>query len=410
MTGRPRLLFLVPWFLFPANTGGRIRTRDILRGLKGGRFEITLVSPKPAQEPLPEAELASVCDQFVGWSQSEPSPLASYTRARFLFSELPIWVATDRSPAARRAIDAELKRQPDVVVVDFAHTAVLLPARIDVPSILFTHNVEAEIFRRHGGVARNFPLRAFWRSQREKMARFERASLRRFDGVVAVSEQDRDFFVTEYGANNVSVIPTGVDLAYFGAKAEPNSANPPVDGDTVVFTGSMDWMPNIDSINYLMADIWPRIVAEKPKSRFTIVGRNPPKRLIDTAKGRGLNWEFTGLVDDVRPYVWRSQVYIVPLRVGGGTRLKVFEAVAMGCPIVSTSIGVEGLPLEPDQHYLLSDDPEDFAAAVVRLLNDATLRDRLARQAYEYVRERFSSRVVAKTFEDICAGVASGRD
>ena len=367
-------------------------------------------SPKPAQEPLPEAELASVCDHFVGWPQSEPSCLASYTRARFLFSELPISVATDRSPAARRAIDAELKRQPDVVVVDFAHTAVLLPARIDVPSILFTHNVEAEIFRRHGDVARNFPLRAFWRSQRAKMARFERASLRRFDGVVAVSEQDRDIFVAEYGANNVSVIPTGVDLEFFGAKAEPTSAKPPIDGDTVVFTGSMDWMPNIDSVNYLMVDIWPRIVAEKPQCRFTIVGRNPPKRLIDTAMGRGLNWEFTGLVDDVRPCVWRSQVYIIPLRVGGGTRLKVFEAMAMGCPIVSTSIGVEGLPLEPDQHYLLADDPEDFAAAVVRLLNDATLRDRLARQAYEYVKEQFSSRVVAKTFEDICAGVATGNN
>ena len=407
MTGRPRLLFLVPWFLFPANTGGRIRTRDILRGLKGGRFEITLVSPRPAQGPLPEAELTSVCDQFVGWPQSDPSRLASYTRARFLFSELPISVATDRSPAARIAIDAELKRQPDVVVVDFSHTAVLMPARTDVPSVLFTHNVEAEIFRRHGDVARNLPLRAFWRSQRAKMARFERAALRRFDGVVAVSEQDREFFVSEYGVNNVSVIPTGVDLAYFGAKADPASARPPADGDTVVFTGSMDWMPNIDSVNYLMADIWPHITSAKPKAHFTVVGRNPPKRLIDTAKGRGLNWEFTGLVEDVRPYVRRSQVYIIPLRVGGGTRLKVFEAMAMGCPIVSTSIGVEGLPLEPGQHYLLADDPKDFAAAVLRLLDDAALRERLTRQAYAYVAEHFSSRVVAKTFEDICAGVAT---
>ncbi|MFQ5774658.1 MAG: glycosyltransferase [Kiloniellaceae bacterium] len=406
MTGRPRLLFVGPWFLFPANTGGRIRTRDILRGLKGGRFEITLASPRPAHGPMPEAELASVCDRFVGWPQNTRGRLFSYTRLRFLPSELPISVATERSPAARNVIDAELARRPDVVVVDFAHTAVLAPARLEVPSVLFTHNVEAEIFRRHAEVARNFPLRALWRSQCAKMARFERAALGRFDGIVAVSEQDRDFFVTDYGIDNVFVIPTGVDLAYFGVDADAPAAQPAVGADTLVFTGSMDWMPNIDSIQYFMDDIWPHIAAARPEARFAVVGRNPPRRLIDAAKARGLRWEFTGLVEDVRPYVWRSQVYVIPLRVGGGTRLKVFEAMAMGCPMVSTGIGVEGLPLEPGQHYLLADEPKDFAAAVLRLLDDADLRQRLARQARAYVAERFSSRVAAERFEDICARVA----
>jgi glycosyltransferase involved in cell wall biosynthesis len=403
---RPRLLFIAPWFLFPANTGGRIRTRDILRGLKGGRFDITLVSPQPEAGPLPEAELSRVCDRFVGWPPIKRGPLFAYTRMRYLPSEVPISVATDWCAAGQKAIDAELAKQPDVAIVDFAHTAVFTPRRLGVPSILFTHNLEAEIFRRHAQVAKNALVRAVWRSQANKMARFERAALARFDGVVAVSEQDRDHFRTDYGIDDAFVIPTGVDLTYFGAAAEGDIAGDPLPADTLVFTGSMDWMPNIDAIQYLMDEVWPLIAAKRPAARFVIVGRSPPSRLVDAAKSRGLRWEFTGRVEDVRPYVRRSQVYVIPLRVGGGTRLKVFEAMAMGCPVVSTTIGVEGLPLDPGRHYLLADTPEEFAAAVLRLLDDAALRRHVADEARSYVAKNFSTGHVVRVFEDICAKVA----
>jgi glycosyltransferase involved in cell wall biosynthesis len=403
---RPRLLFIAPWFLFPANTGGRIRTRDILRGLKGGRFDITLVSPRPEDGPLPDAELSGVCDRFVGWPPIKRGPLFAYSRLRYLPSAVPISVATDWCATGQEAIDAELVRQPDVAVVDFAHTAVFTPKRLDVPSILFTHNLEAEIFRRHAQVAKNALFRAVWRSQAAKMARFERAALARFDGVVAVSEQDRDHFRTDYGIDEAFVIPTGVDLNYFGADAEGDSAGNQSPADTLVFTGSMDWMPNIDAIQYLMDEIWPLIATKRPDARFVIVGRSPPSRLVDAAKSRGLRWEFTGRVEDVRPYVRRSQVYVIPLRVGGGTRLKVFEAMAMGCPVVSTAIGVEGLPLDPGRHYLLADTPEDFAAAALKLLAGRDTRQRVADEARSYVANNFSTGHVATVFEGICAKVA----
>jgi len=405
VTGRPRLLFIAPWFLFPANTGGRIRTRDILRGLKGGRYEITLVSPESEDGLAHGADVDSVCDRFVGWGPAKRGSWSAYTRMRHLPSRLPIPVISDWSAEGQKVIGAELARRPDIAVIDFAHTAVFTPDRLAVPSILFTHNVEAQIFERHAQVAANPMARAIWRNQWAKMVRFERAALARFDGVIAVSEQDRDIFIRDYGAGNVHVIPTGVDLDYFGASVE-GARGPGSGAETLIFTGSMDWMPNIDAIEFFMNDIWPRIAARRGQARALIVGRSPPRRLIDQVRRRGLAIEFTGRVEDVRPYVHDALVYIIPLRVGGGTRLKVFEAMAMGCPMVSTTIGAEGLPLEPDRHYLRADGAEDFAQAAVRLLEDAPLRARLAAEARAHVAANFSSRSVAKAFEDICVTVA----
>lgn len=405
--GRPRALFIVPWFLFPANTGGRIRTRDILRGMKGGRYEITLVSPEPEEGAERSAEVESVCDRFVSWPNRQRGTMFAYTRFCHLVSKLPVSIATDWSVAAQRVIDAELATRPDVAVVDFAHTVVFAPRRLPVPSVLFTHNVEAQIFRRHAEVAANPLVRAVWRSQWAKMMTFERAALSRFDGVVAVSEQDREIFARDYGIeNNVHVIPTGVDLDYFGAR--PQAVAEP-EGETLVFTGSMDWMPNIDAIEFFMDEIWLLIMAQRPQVRATIVGHTPPPRLVEQAKRRGYAIEFTGRVEDVRPYVHGAQVYVIPLRVGGGTRLKVFEAMAMGCPMVSTGIGVEGLPLEPGKHYMLADTASDFAEAVLKLLEDPGLRASTAQAARNHVAENFSSKGVAKAFEDICTQVVRSR-
>lgn len=405
--GRPRALFIVPWFLFPANTGGRIRTRDILRGMKGGRYEITLVSPEPEEGAERSAEVESVCDRFVGWQTRRRGTMFAFTRFRHLVSKLPVSVATGWSVAAQRVIDAELATLPDVAVVDFAHTVVFAPRRLPVPSVLFTHNVEAQIFKRHAEVAANPLVRAIWRSQWAKMMTFERAALLRFDGVVAVSEQDREIFARDYGVeNNVHVIPTGVDLDYFGARAQTAAV---FEGETLVFTGSMDWMPNIDAIEFFMDEIWPLIIAQRPQVRATIVGRTPSPRLVEQAKRRGYAMEFTGRVEDVRPYMHGAQVYIIPLRVGGGTRLKVFEAMAMGCPMVSTGIGVEGLPLESGKHYMLADTAAEFAEAVLRLLKNPKLCAKMAQAARAHVAGNFSSKNVAKAFEDICAQIASLR-
>jgi glycosyltransferase involved in cell wall biosynthesis len=398
---RPRLLFLSPRYLFPADSGGKIRTVSVLRGLLGGAFEIHLVSPMPeSASAVDPAQLGQICDHFTGWNAPTRSVAFQWTRMRHLVSGLPVAVATDYSRAGRRTVDEALSRKPDLIVVDFPHAAVLAPGPYPCPSVLFTHNVEAEIFRRHAETARDPLRRAVWRSQATKMARYERGLLGRFDAVVAVAERDREYFVRAYGANNVSVIPTGVDLDYFSYSATP--VLEPADPATVVFTGSMDWMANIDGIEYFMDQVWPEVARVRPEAKFVVVGRQPPAALVERAASRGLNWEFTGFVDDVRPYVRRAHVYVIPLRVGGGTRIKVYEAMALGCPVVSTRIGVEGLPVQDGRQFMAADRPADMAASILALLERNDERSQLSAAARRFVEETVSTASAAKVFEQIC--------
>ena len=164
----------------------------------------------------------------------------------------------------------------------------------------------------------------------------------------------------------------------------------------------MDWYANIDGIEYFLEEIHPLIVKNLPDVVIDVVGRNPPRALLELPITKNGSVNFTNFVDDVRPYVYQAGIYVVPLRVGGGTRLKVFEAMAMGCPMVSTSIGVEGLPIEDGVHYLKADTPLDFAKAILRLNNDNKLRSRLSNSAREYVENNFSHLSIAKEFESIC--------
>lgn len=408
MSGRPSLLFVCPRFLFPADSGGKIRSRDVLAGMKGGAFEITLISPDSPDRPAFGAELAEVCDRFVSWPAAVDSTAARYARRiGGLFSRLPLSVAVDRSAAAQEAIGRELAAGYDLMVLDFPHAAVLAPAAARVAKLLFTHNVEAEIYQRHAAIAK-FPLSLFWRMQVRRMADFERRVAEDCAGVVAVSDRDRDFFAKSYGISQVSAIPTGVDLDFFRYRHADPAAPAPVPG-RMVYVGSMDWRANIDAMSHFMDEIWPLIVARRPDASLAIVGRAPPADLVQRAKERGLPWTFTGFVDDIRPYVDEAEVYIMPLRIGGGTRIKAYQALAMGCPMVSTALGVEGLPLTPGRHYLLADDPRGFARAVIGLLDDRAARNRLASEAHDFVAANFSARRVAQVFEQACLR-AAGRE
>jgi glycosyltransferase involved in cell wall biosynthesis len=240
-----------------------------------------------------------------------------------------------------------------------------------------------------------------WTDQHRKMQRFERDALERFDCVIAVSERDAAAFARDYGSTTVQTIGTGVDLEYF-------SYSSPADSGRVVFTGSMDWLANRDGIDFLLDGVWPLVLRQHPAATMCVVGRDPPSGLVRKARQAGFDWQFTGYVDDVRPYVRDSSIYVVPLRVGGGTRLKIYEAMAMGCPVISTAIGVEGLPLIAGEHYLVADDATDLANAIHQLLVDVELRLRLSSAARRLVEENCSYRAVARQFERICEAVSLG--
>jgi glycosyltransferase involved in cell wall biosynthesis len=195
---------------------------------------------------------------------------------------------------------------------------------------------------------------------------------------LAVSEQDRDWYIHEYLAKNAQILENGVDLDYF-QKAPPGIA----ERLKLVFVGMMGWMPNSDGIKYFVSEILPRIRKEFPDIEIDIVGKDPPEDIVKLSEMPGIR--VTGTVDDVRPFVWGAQVYVVPLRFGGGTRLKILEAFAMHKPVVSTSLGCEGIECRNGKELIIADSPSDFADAVILLLHDPAKREALSSNALQLV-------------------------
>jgi glycosyltransferase involved in cell wall biosynthesis len=221
--------------------------------------------------------------------------------------------------------------------------------------------------------------------------------------VIAVSEEDAEVMRHRYAAPNVSSVPTGVDVEYF-TPADRARRNP----HELVFTGSMDWMPNDDAMGWFLQEILPRIRAKLPDVVVTVVGREPSERLRAQAKRLG-GVEVTGRVPDVRPYLERAAAFIVPMRVGGGTRLKIFEAMAMGLPVVSTAIGAEGLPLENNATILLRDNPEAFADGILDVLTGHGSTTDIGRAGQLLVRESFGWQGVAAAFMAQCSAAVARR-
>lgn len=401
----PRLLWVKTELLHPVDKGGKIRTIEMLKRLKR-RHHITYLTLDDGAAGREAYERASeYCHDLVcvPFDLAPRGSMRFYAEAlRAVASVLPYAISRYRSPAMRRAIGARMAAC-DVVVSDFLVSAVNVPPALSRPSILFQHNVEAEIWRRHAQNQRNAVAKAFFRSQWHRMEAFERQACRAFDSVVAVSEDDCALMRLRYGLDHVAAVPTGVDTDFF-RPGSPRETEP----RTLVFTGSMDWMPNQDAIRFFMDEIMPAIAAEVTGVRLLVVGRNPSAALRAYASGR-TDLIVTGRVDDVRPFIEKARCYIVPIRIGGGTRLKIFEAMAMAKPVVSTTIGAEGLPVRDGEDLVLADDPKSFAAAVVRVLQDDDFAMRLGAQAGATVRERFGWDRVADRFSQLCVKAGEQR-
>lgn len=399
------ILWLNAGLLLPLDKGGKLRTWHLMRHL-AARHDITYLSfSDPTQTAEHRAGMREVCSRLetVPRSDLAKGTLKFYAdAARYVVDPVPYAVAKYRS-AAYRARMTELLRTGDfdAVVCDFLPPLINMPDRLPCPSILFTHNVEAEIWRRHAEMAANPISKRLLTQQWQRMLRFEGEAIARFDLVLAVSETDSQTFHRLYpGAlrGPVHVIQTGVDTQYFTPMPE-HSVRPA----HLVFTGSMDWLPNEDGMVYFVKEILPRIRRAEPAATLSIIGRSPTPAVRRLGEAPGV--EVTGSVDDVRPHVAAGSVYVVPLRIGGGTRLKIFEAMSMAKPVVSTTIGAEGLPVTGGADILLADDAAAFADAVVRLIRDQDERRQIETAARKLVVERYDWSAVAQDFEDAFARV-----
>ena len=398
------ILWLNAGLLLPLDKGGKLRTWHLMRHL-ARRHEITYLSfAVPDQSPADIEGMREVASRVIVVPRGEVSkgsPRFYADAARYLLNPIPYAIAKYRSPSYAAHVKALVAQERyDLIVCDFLPPLINMPARLGVPSVLFTHNVEAEIWRRHIDTASNPLMRALLVSQWRRMLAFEGGALDRFALILTVSETDRNTFDRLYPSRNreYHVVPTGVDTTYF-APETAHGSTPAVAGaaQQLVFTGSMDWLPNEDGMLYFCRDILPRIRHAEPGVTLSIVGRSPTPAVRRLAGTDGV--EVTGRVDDVRPHVARAAVYVVPLRVGGGTRLKIFEAMSMGKAVVSTSVGAEGLPVTDGRDIVIADEPAAFAEAVVRLLRDRTERNRLAAAARQLVVDKYDWAAVSGELE-----------
>jgi polysaccharide biosynthesis protein PslH len=394
------ILWLKTELLHPIDKGGKIRTYQTLKHLKASH-RITYLCLDDGKAPAEARALAEeyshdlITVPFTASPRGSPAFFADL--ARNVFSPLPYAIARYRSNAMQAAIThAVASRRIDLVICDFLTPSVNVPRDPGVPMALFQHNVEASIWARHAEVAGSVVRSRYMREQWRRMVAFEKAECRRYDHVIAVSDTDRDVFAREYGVQRVTAVPTGVDTEFFRPAGTAARAS-----DEIVFIGSMDWMPNEDGVRWFVREVLPLVRQRVPGAKFTIVGRDPTP-MVRALASEAPGITVTGTVPDVRPYIERAAALVVPLRVGGGTRLKIFEAMAMGRPIVSTTIGAEGLPVTHGQDILIADDAPSFAAATADLLRDPKAGDKLGDAGATIVRSRFAWSSVTGQFAEAC--------
>jgi len=401
-TTRLKILWVKAGGLVPPDMGGKIRSYHILREL-AKRHSVTFFSFYAEHPDDIHQQLTQFFERVVCIPLRIPIPRSReevFHFARHMFSPLPYSIGKHSQPEVVAALRNLLATQSyDVIVCDFVVAGGVIPWSINCPKILFTHNVEALIWHRHFQTSSNFIWKAVAWTEYRKMLRYERFCLENAQHVLTVSDNDRDIFARLIDKSRITVIPTGVDPEYFRPLGEDGQPN------ELVFAGAMDWMANEDAMLYFTREILPLIRKEIPHVMLTVVGRSPSRRLHALAKA-DKHIRVTGRVEDIRPYVGAASVYIAPLRVGSGTRLKIFEAMAMGKAIVSTAIGAEGLPVTDGTDILIAETPQNFASNVVSLLRQPEQRKRLGLSARQLVEQRYSWTIVSELVEAVLGRIA----
>lgn len=393
-----KILWVKSGTLFPPDSGGTIRSFNLLKQLARDH-EIALFLFYGAHANDQHDELKKLFSEVVTVPMRLPQKKRGMAEALAyalnFFSSWPYSVSKYCRPeASSRLLEVLRSKKFDVIICDFLHASKAIPWDWPAPKVLFTHNVEEMIWRRFFALARNPVWKLVtWREYR-RMAAVERKHVILADQVLAVSENDRSYFASYASPEKITVVPTGVDVDYFHPMTREEIPN------RMVFTGSMDSLANEDAIFYLHEAILPSIRSHIREAEAWVVGRSPSQRLQDL-DAQGIGIRVAGSVEDVRPYIAESPVYIVPIRIGGGTRIKIFEAMAMGKAVVSTSVGAEGLSVTHGKNIILADSPDEFAAQVVRLLRDRPTREAIGAEARTFVEQNCGWPSVVRSFEEV---------
>jgi sugar transferase (PEP-CTERM/EpsH1 system associated) len=386
-----RILVLPPWFPWPAFDGGRIRVFETIRYL-AERHEVSLAAPVAAPEMAQQAApLRALCEQI----EAPTETIAPLAMLAGLANGLPGWRPIAQcavyQPKLASAIRRLTSRQRfDIVQIEFSFAAAYLSA-IDPGSaaktVLTMHNVETARFERELRFPQPWLRRIAMRSDQLLARDWEKAAVERFNGVAVVSEPDLAWVRRHVPRAVVELAPNGIDTARYAPLA---CAGPAQAGPCAAFTGVMNYPPNVDAAVWFCEQILPTVRARLPEFVFRIVGRDPTPQVRALARHPGV--VVTGQVPDIAPHLADCLALLVPLRSGGGTRLKILEAMALGRPVVSTPLGAEGLEVVDGETILLAETAGQFADQLAALVKSPELRDRLARQGRALVEARYDWR------------------
>jgi len=376
-----RVLFLTARVPAPLDDGWKIRTFHLLKGFAENRWQVDLLSFCNSGQSVEDfPELQSLCNQIQLVPRTKAySPL---DLCRGLLFAAPFHVYNYRVQAMVDLLQGwnlqpyDLVQIEDVVMAQYLNKAMAGAVRI-----LDMHNVESDLLHRYAEQEKSLLKKIYAQLTATKLTRYEGRVAGNFHQILVCSGNDRDLLSRNGLSIPVRVVPNGVDCEHFHpvrCDAAPND---------LVFVGSMDYHANISGAIHFVRNILPLIWQKNPGVRFTIVGKNPPDAIRRLAEERII---VTGMVPDVRPYFAQAQVVVVPLLVGGGTRLKILEAMAMGKPVVSTTLGAEGIPARHGKQLLLADEREEFAKSVIELLKDQDKSRAMGQAARKFVEQNFA--------------------
>ncbi len=392
---------------YPPNRGNWLRTLNLLLPL-AGRHELTYVCRGDRDRAATDRARAWFGEQGIRAVMTGDHPPENrgpgfYARlGANLFSPLPYSIAAHRSSAVR----SEIRRIAATEKVDlwqyeslsYADTLAGTGAR----SIIIAHNVESLIWQRRHETERAPHRRWYIGHQWRKYERYEGRVLRAATKVVAVSDEDASLMRRHFGVVDPSVVDNGVDVDYFASASDRGAADP----RRILFLGSLDWHPNLDSIDLLLSQIMPQVVAAEPNARLSIVGRNPPPALVKRLHEHPYA-ELHANVPDVRPFLARAGMLAVPLRIGGGSRLKILEAIAAGLPVVSTRIGCEGLVFSPGRDLAVVENESEMAPALIATIRHPERAATMAQRAKAVVDGHYRWTRLADRLEDVWEACAS---
>jgi sugar transferase (PEP-CTERM/EpsH1 system associated) len=392
------ILYVTQIVPFPPHGGVLQRGYNLLRELGRAHRVRLLAFHHPDELPPGDAvatsrrELRAFCEEveyFDLWPKRSRLHTAAALAAGVAYRK-PFSVLAQRNARLHERV-RELCQgtdRPDVVHLDTIALAPYASDCMDVTCVLAHHNVESQLMRRRGEHERGLAARAYVGLQASRLERYEADTCHRFPVNVMVSDADARTLAGISPGSRTAVVPNGVDTCYFTPRADQQTP-------TVIFTGGMNMFANRDAVEWFLDEVWPEVLRQVPEARFVAIGQRPSARIL-AAASTDASVQVPGHVPDVRPWVGPAAVYVVPMRVGGGTRLKVLDAMAQGKALVATSLGAEGIEADDGRHLMLADTARDFAGRVVELLRDPARRYALGTAARQRVEERYAWPVIAR--------------